>query len=83
MTDGPEREASPAGSIDNTVQARAEEFQRIVDEAISGLFTGPIFLERLKAARATPDEAQDYISQFSQRRRERDGTMGTSSEEAQ
>ena len=62
---------------------QAEEFQRIMDEAISGLFTGPIFLESLKAAGATPDEAQDYISQFSQCRREHDGTMGTSSEEAQ
>lgn len=70
MSDALVRETSPVGSIDNTVQARAEEFQQIVDEAVSESFTGPIFLERLKAAGATPDEAQDYIAQLNQRRRE-------------
>ena len=54
-----------------------------MDEAISGLFTGPIFLEHLKAAGATPDEVEDYISQFSQCRREHSATMVTSSEGAQ
>ena len=66
MSDALIREPSPAVSIDNTIQARAEEFQRIVDEAISESLSGPIFFERLKGAGASPDEAQDYISQFSQ-----------------
>ena len=83
MSDALVRETSPAGSIDNTVQARAEEFQRIVDEAISESLTGPIFLERLKGAGASPDEAQDYISQFSQRRREQGSATATSSGGAQ
>lgn len=82
MSDVLNRETSPAGSIDDTVQVRAEEFQRIVDEAVSESLTGPIFLERLKAAGATPDEAQDYISQFSQRRKEREAAGTTNAEGA-
>jgi hypothetical protein len=77
MSDAPARDASPEVSIDHTVQARAEEFQRIMDEAISESHTEPAFLERLKAAGATPDKAQDYISQFSQCRKEREATGAT------
>ena len=54
-----------------------------MDEAVSESFTGPIFLDHLKAAEATPDEAQDYISQFSQCRREHDTPAPWSSGGAQ
>ena len=77
MSDAPVCDASPEVLIDNTVQAQAEEFQRIVDEAISESHTRPTFLECLKAAGATPDEAQDYISQFSQHRKECKATGAT------
>ena len=66
MPDALVHETSPVVSIDNTIQAQAEEFQRIVDEAILESLTGPIFFEHLKGAGASPNEAQDYISQFSQ-----------------
>jgi hypothetical protein len=54
------RSGSPPAATDDTydtIRARAEECQRIVDEAISKFISGPAFLERLKGAGATPDEA--------------------------
>jgi len=70
MPDVPSRSPSPLA--DETIRARAEECQRIVDEAISMFITGPAFLDRLKAAGATPDEARDYIEQYTQQRRDQD-----------
>ena len=66
MSDVPFLSPSP---VDEAIRARAEECQRIVDEAISESVSGPTFLERLKGAGATPDEARDYIEQFTARRR--------------
>ena len=48
-----------------------------MDEAVSESHTGPRFLERLKAAGATPDKAQDYILQYTQCRKEREVTGAT------
>jgi hypothetical protein len=70
MTNAPvSHGASPPAQIENTVRARAEECQRIVDDVISNSISGPAFLARLKDARATADEARDYIEQYTQRRR--------------
>ena len=58
MSDAPPiRSPSPPATIDEIIRVRAEECQRIVDEAISGFISGPAFLERLKGAGATADEA--------------------------
>ena len=64
MSDGPVRSPSP---VDNAIHARAEECQRIVDNALTEFVSGAVLLERLKEAGATPDEAQDYITQFTAR----------------
>jgi hypothetical protein len=45
-----------------------------VDDAISGSISGPSFLERLKDAGATPNEAKDYIDQYTQRHRNQETT---------
>jgi hypothetical protein len=74
------RSASPSGpnnSTEDTVRARAEECQRIVDEAISNLTPGPAFLEQLKGTGATPEEARDYIEQYAQRRRVQETARST------
>jgi hypothetical protein len=70
MPDVPSRPTSPPA--DETIRARAEECQRIVDEAISTFISGPAFLDRLKVAGATPDEARDYVEQYTHRRRDQD-----------
>lgn len=54
-----------------------------MDDAISESYTRPTFLERLKAAGATPNEAQDYISQFSQCGREHEASGATNAGGAQ
>jgi hypothetical protein len=68
----PSHSPSPPATTNETIRVRAEECQKIVDEAVSGLISSPAFLERLKGAGATPDEARDYIEQFTQRRRDRE-----------
>ena len=55
--------------VDEAIHAHAKECQRIVDEAISESVSGLTFLECLKGAGTTPDEAQDYIEQFTACRR--------------
>jgi hypothetical protein len=76
MSDVPSRGASPAASLNDAVQLRAEECQRIVEEAISESLSGPVFLERLKETGATPDEVRDYIEQFTQRRTNQEAPTG-------
>jgi hypothetical protein len=79
MTNDPRSRSGspPAMTIDtnDTIRARAEECQRIVDEAISKLISGPAFLERLKGTGATLDEARDYIEQYTQRRRDQEAEV--------
>jgi hypothetical protein len=58
------RTASPLAETEDDIRARAEACQKIVDDAISGSISGPSFLERLKDAGATPNEAKDYIDQY-------------------
>src|ERR1700733_2576614 len=60
------RPASPPAQIEDTIRVRAEECQRIMDDVISHSISGPTFLERLKDAGATAEEARDYIEQYSQ-----------------
>jgi hypothetical protein len=66
------RGASPPAQTEDAIRARAEECQKIVDDAISESISGPAFLQRLKDAGATPDEARDYIDQYTQRRRDQE-----------
>ena len=70
---------SPPDASVETVRVRAEECQRIVEEAITGVMSGPEFLERLKGVGATTEEARDYIDQYSQCRRDREAA-GTADE---
>jgi hypothetical protein len=73
MSNAPQHHSgnSPDASIE-AIRVRAEECQRIVEEAITGSMSGPDFLERLKGAGATTEEARYYIDQYSQRRRDRE-----------
>jgi hypothetical protein len=64
MSNAPSRGESPGASADDVIRARAEECQQIVDKAILESSSGLVFLERLKDAGATPDEARDYIQQL-------------------
>jgi len=66
MSDAQSRGGSPVAPLDHVIQLRAEECQRILDEAILESASGPVFLEQLKGTGATPDEVHDYIKQFSQ-----------------
>jgi hypothetical protein len=68
----PSRSPSPPATTEDAIRARAEECQKIVDDAISGFISGPAFLERLKGAGATPNEARDYIEQYTQCRRDQE-----------
>ncbi|KAF8234176.1 hypothetical protein L208DRAFT_1394512 [Tricholoma matsutake] len=63
------RATSPPAQTEEIICARAEECQRIVDDAVSCSIPGPAFLACLKDAGATTDEARDYIEQYAQRRR--------------
>ena len=73
---------SPPDASVETVQVRTEECQRIVEEAITGVMSGPEFLEPLKGVGVTTEEARDYIDQYSQRRRDREAA-GTADEGSQ
>ncbi|KAF8233294.1 hypothetical protein L208DRAFT_1557284 [Tricholoma matsutake] len=50
----------------------AEECQRIVEEAITGSMFSLDFLDHLKGAGVTTEEARDYIDQYSQHRRDQE-----------
>jgi hypothetical protein len=57
-----------------TVQQRTEACEKLVDNAIAGLLPPLSLFERLKEAGATPEEAQDYINDFVQRRDRQGGS---------
>jgi hypothetical protein len=73
MTNAPQvRPANLSFTSNEAIRAHAEACQRIVEEAITGFMSGPTFLDRLKEAGATTEEARDYIEQYTQRRRDRE-----------
>lgn len=61
---------SPPAFNADVICARAEACQKLVDDAVARTISGPDFLEGLKATGATPNEARDYIGQFSECRRQ-------------
>jgi hypothetical protein len=73
-------QGSPPAFDADAVRTRAEACQKLVDDAVAGTISGPVFLEGLKATGATPDEAGDYIRQFSERRRQAVGNPTDSGE---
>jgi hypothetical protein len=70
----PSCSASPPGQTEDAIRAQAEECQKIVDDTLSESISGPAFLRHLKEAGATPDEARDYIEQYTQRRGDQEAT---------
>lgn len=52
------------------IRARSEKFQDVLEQALSDHLEPDAFLAQLREAGALPTEAEDYVGQFSQRRRE-------------
>ena len=77
MSDEPTLGAtSPLAQTEETICTCAEEFQRIVDDAVSYSIPGLTFLALLKDAGAIMDEARDYINQYTQCRRSPETVAG-------
>jgi len=69
MSNASSHGASLGASVYDVICTWAEECQWIVNEVILESCSGPVFLECLKNARASPDEVHDYIQQFTEQRR--------------